>query len=245
MKKAILVLIISIFASQNLLVLASGQYRSKPYKFDGRLKTRVVHYDSQTLKLKVIKNRDKPYSYPVGTVFTGHVIGHKNRRRLSLDEVEKVQLDTATLPGGRVHKLRDKKIKIKPEDYLNYMWKIGGLSFLTAGVTLGIVADVATLGLPIGRGGFAAWYSVYQAYESPEEKSKLKEGVKGFFQGALFPLPQVVMKGDELDVHNGSIIYLGKEPRRHVFAKTFRFFNKIFLKDKTPYIKAALIKKFN
>lgn len=246
MKKFSLVLALVFVFNPFLSARAGGSYATYPYRLDGRLKTKVTFYDAQTIKLRVIKNRKKDYSYPVGSVFTGHILGHNDRRRLSLDEVETFQLDTVRIPGElQARQLINKKIKIKPEDYLNYMWKVGGLSFLTAGVILSITVDAFALGVPVGRGGFSAWYAVYKASESSQDQSKVKEGIKGFFQGALFPVPQLVMKGDELEVHKDSIIYLGKDPRNNIAARTTRFFTKLFYKDKTPYIKAALIKKFN
>jgi hypothetical protein len=46
----------------------------------------------------------------------------------------------------------------------------------------------------------------YEIYDTPKGHSKFKHGAKGFVRGALFPLPDLVMKGQKLPLHEGSTI---------------------------------------
>lgn len=246
MRKTSLVLI-CVMALSSLLGASAGVLNpiGDFYRFDGGLKTKVDYFDTQSIKLRVFENREHYDSYPVGTIFVGRVLSHRRHRKPALDEVYRVRLDQAILPNSEIIKFR-KLIKIKPEDYISNVWKGGSAAFLSAGIALGITVDVASLGLPIGRGGLAAWIAAQEAYNSPEHKSKTKAAAKGFLRGALFPLSLLVVQGDALNIHPGSVIILGKDnPQPNGFVKLKRWFAKLLLKDKTHYISASLIKRDN
>ncbi len=141
--------------------------------------------------------------FPKGTVLHGKFTEHREKRRISRNEIAKVEIASATLPNGSTEKV-NRVLKIIPKSkHRNLRWA-GNTAFLATGVTLGLAADFLTLGLPIGRGGLGVWNGIMDASET--DGSKLKAGAKGFVKGALQPLPWLIMRGSDLNLTQGSIV---------------------------------------
>ncbi len=150
-----------------------------------------------------VTSSEEESAFPKGTVLHGKFTEHREKRRLSRSEIVKVELGSATLPNGSVEKL-DQTLKIIPRSkHRNLRWA-GNTAFMATGLVLGIAADTVTLGLPIGRGGLAAWTAAMDASET--DGSKLKAGAKGFVKGALQPLPWLISRGLDLNLEPGSIV---------------------------------------
>ncbi len=240
--------LISLFLVLNFVfspVVALAHKKHAKYYFDGDLKTEVVMHDENILRLEVIDNSGEDYAYPIGTLFTGHFLSHKNRRFFSLDEVEKFELETARLPDGEVVRLKNKRLKIKADGRFDGAYQFGRSTLSTAGFILSIAVDSLFLGIPVGRGGFALFYTLSALTEAPKCVNKVVEGFKGFLRGALYPLPQILGKGDKLVVHEKSTIMIGHDPYHNVYAKLKRFIGSLLLRDKEKYISAKLIIKTN
>ncbi len=142
-------------------------------------------------------------AFPAGTVLHGKFTEHREKRRISRNEIAKVEITSATLPNGSTEKV-SRTLKIIPKSkHRNLRWA-GNTAFLITGTTLALAADAVTLGLPIGRGGLAAWTAALDASET--DGSKLKAGAKGFIKGALQPLPWLIMRGSDLNLTQGSIV---------------------------------------
>ncbi len=150
-----------------------------------------------------VTGSDDEDAYPAGTVLHGKFTEHREKRRISRSEIVKVEISTATLPNGSIEKVGE-IIKIIPRSKHRNMRWAGNAAFAATGLTLAITTDMFTLGLPIGRGGLAAWNAVLDASET--DGSKLKAGAKGFVKGALMPLPWLIGRGRDLNLTQGSII---------------------------------------
>ncbi len=158
------------------------------------------HQIGSEIAFEVLGSEDNPEAYPKGTVIRAVLIEHRDARRLSRSEVFKAELKSATLPNGSTEELNG-IIKIVPRsEHRNLRWA-GNSVFAATGLVLGLTVDLLTLGLPVGRGGMAAWNAAIEADEAQE--SKLKAGAKGFVKGALMPLPWIVLKGPELNMQAG------------------------------------------
>jgi hypothetical protein len=165
----------------------------------------VIALTDDSIQLKVTKLGDDDENiFPVDTILTGSITGHLPRKHFLRDEKFKVKLNTASFPSGQTEEI-NYRLKIKPRIFLCYR-QLGNLGWATAGGVLALTVDAVTLGLPISRGGRALWEMGYQIYDTPEGGSKIKQGAKGFVKGALFPIPELVMKGEELPLHVGSTI---------------------------------------
>ncbi len=150
-----------------------------------------------------VTGSDEEDAYPAGTVLHGKFTEHREKRRISRNEIAKVEIASATLPNGTTEKV-NRVLKIIPKSkHRNLRWA-GNTAFLATGITLGLAADTVTLGLPIGRGGLAAWTAILDASET--DGSKLKAGAKGFVKGALQPLPWLIMRGLDLNLTQGSVV---------------------------------------
>lgn len=156
------------------------------------------------IDLDVISTEDDD-GFPAGTVLHGKFTEHREKRRISRNEIVKVEIASATLPNGSTEKV-NRVIKIIPKSkHRNLRWA-GNTVFLITGTTLALAADAVTLGLPIGRGGLAAWTAALDASET--DGSKLKAGAKGFVKGALQPLPWLIMRGSDLNLAPGSVVQI-------------------------------------
>jgi len=165
----------------------------------------IVSVSDTQIVFKISK-LDEPSSsaFPVGTVITGSVSHHSEPKRLMRDEKIKLNLHTAQYPSGQTEAISYRMV-LKPRTFINSR-QFGNMAFVTAGGVLSLTTDMLTLGLPISRGGRALWEMSYEIYDTPKGHSKFKHGAKGFVRGALFPLPELVMKGQKLPLHEGSTI---------------------------------------
>lgn len=145
-------------------------------------------------------------AYPKGTVLHGKFTEHREKRRISRNEIAKVELSSATLPNGSTEKLNQTLKVIPRSKHRNLRWG-GNAAFAATGLALSITLDTFTFGLPIGRGGMALWNGVLDATET--DGSKIKAGAKGFVKGALMPLPWLVLHGHDLDLTQGSTVKIG------------------------------------
>jgi|GEM_PF-3204454 len=162
-----------------------------------------------------VTGSDEEDAYPAGTVLHGKFTEHREKRRISRSEIVKIEIASATLPNGTTEKV-NRVLKIIPKSkHRNLRWA-GNTAFLVTGTTLGLAADFLTLGLPIGRGGLAAWNAALDASET--DGSKLKAGAKGFVKGALMPLPWLIGRGLDLNLERGSIVEIGDDGDEYTVA---------------------------
>ena len=198
------------------------------HNFCGGYNTKAKVFARDSIELEVIEVlnlKDYPDSFPVGTRFYGNSIEHRERRRISRDEIRKFHLERAVLPNGKTEAI-DEIVKIRAVKKREVAYWLGNALFSTTGQVLSITLDFVSIGLPVARGGTAIWGMADQIYESREGESKLKEGSKGFVKGALMPLPFIILKGDPLYIHPGSTIVIHKDKNKE-------------------YINAGLIRKYN
>jgi hypothetical protein len=195
MRKNILILIFSVFVANPVF---SAEFSVDHF-------AEIVSLTDSQIVLKVSKlEKDDQKAYPIGTVLTGSVSQHLEPKHFMRDEKLKLNLHTAQYPNGQTESISYRMV-IKPRTFINSR-QAGNLAFVTAGGVLSLTADMLTLGLPISRGGRALWEMGYEIYDTPKGHSKFKHGAKGFVRGALFPLPDLVMKGQKLPLHEGSTI---------------------------------------
>jgi hypothetical protein len=165
----------------------------------------IVSVSDSQIVLKVTELEEQSSSaFPVGTVLTGSVSQHLNPKHFMRDEKIKLNLHTAQYPSGQTEAI-SYRMMLKPRTFINTR-QFGNMAFGTTGVVLSLTTDMLTLGLPISRGGRALWEMGYEIYDTPKGHSKFKHGAKGFVRGALFPIPDLVMKGQKLPLHEGSTI---------------------------------------
>jgi len=165
----------------------------------------IVSLSDSQIVLKVTKLEEQSATaFPVGTVLTGSVSQHLNPKHFMRDEKIKLNLHTAQMPDGKSQSINYRMV-IKPRTFINSR-QFGNMAFVTAGGVLSLTTDMLTLGLPISRGGRALWEMSYEIYDTPKGHSKFKHGAKGFVKGALFPIPDLIMKGQKLPLHEGSTI---------------------------------------
>lgn len=203
-----------LLANLHLNVFASGKSYSELEKlacrFCGAYETKALNFAKDNIELEVVKVSDLekyPASFPVSTKLYGSLCEHRDARRISRDEIRKFHLTKAVLPSGKVESL-DKFIKVRTVRKTETAYWATNSAFLVTGGVLALTADAITMALPIGRGGIALWGFGHYAYEARKGESRLREGAKGFVKGALMPIPFLVLKGDPLYIHPGSVIVL-------------------------------------
>ena len=192
MKRILLALVLSF----NLLAV-----QARP--FDERLHLEVLNYDGKTLSMKVTEGDD---DLPKSTVLYAKVFEHKPNRRFMRSEYIKADLTEAVFPNGTSKNL-NRKLKVRTKRFGGRR-AIGNGVIGTTGLVLGITIDFLAVGLPVARGGLALWNAGYNIHEKDEDQSAIKEGAKGFIKGALFPLPQLVLKSKRLNLKPGSEVVL-------------------------------------
>jgi hypothetical protein len=216
-----------------LLIFLLASFNSAwAFSFNGKLPTKVIQTDDTNLKFEVTKypHSNKALregSYPIGTVFTAKKVAFVERKRFSRDAKLTVELKEAILPNGHREAL-NRKLRIRAVNRQEPLEYTGNVLIGVTGLVLGLTIDALTVALPVVRGGSAVWSAGHYIYEAPEGSSKTKAGLDGFMRGAFRPIPWMILKGDKLDIHKGSIIYIGK-------AKS----------DPDKLMKAGLIKKYN
>jgi len=197
-----------------LIVLSSS--KTFAYDFAGQLDMQVVYLQGHELgqgisfKLREHyeledKTEDSLELFPVGTIFKASFVEHRDARRVSRNEIVKAKIYEADLPNGSSVSMNE-VVKIQKAYKHRYSLFGGRYAFAVAGFVLGTTVDLVTLGLPVGRGGMATWYAAHAVHSNPD--TKLSSGAKGFAKGALYPLPQLVLKGKELNISEGDMLYL-------------------------------------
>lgn len=192
-----------------VLVLLFGQLGSlvSAKDFDERLKLQVVQYDGQSLSLKVAEANN---NFPQSTLLYATVTEHKPNRRLMRSEFIKAKINKAVLPNGTSVAL-DRNLKIRTKRFGGKR-AIGNGVIGTTGLVLGITLDFLAVGLPVGRGGLALWNAGYNIYEKNCDDCAFKEGAKGFVAGALFPIPQLILKSKRLNLEPGSeVVFMSSD----------------------------------
>lgn len=139
----------------------------------------------------------------------------------------------AKLPDGTLEKI-DNNIKFKPRIFIDNSHGIQLLGFAT-GMALKFTIAFWTVGFPAYRGIKGITEAAYAVYNTPIKESKWKEGSKGFVKGVLFPLPELVLKGEELPIHDESYIWIqdAKKEKQNISAFVVKRKN-IYL-DKEKY----------
>lgn len=234
----------------NLPALAGANYsydelkNKKEYNqvFKGKLKTHIVYIDEKNMNLEVLEYEKSPEgSLPAGTIIKGKILDHRNRRWPSLDEVIAVNLYSYQIPG-EIEKNIDNYIKVKPKDTLDIVGDTGNAMFLGTGLVLGITTSVASIALPITRGGLAVWNSFTDWFNASKYDNKWKAAGGGLVRGGLIPVGHLLFKGDYLVVKHNTEIILGRE-RPNFYVRFKDALGRRFIKDKRKYIHADVIKR--
>jgi len=173
---------------------------AKTFTNDHQVK--VINLDDKKIELLVTKTEDDIEGFPEATKLYGTINKHTDRKHFMRDEYLLVDLYQAKLSDGSSEAL-NQQIKIQPRKWLSNK-NYGTALIATTGTVLGLTLDVLTIGFPVARGGKALWESGFSVYNTPKDKSKLKAGTLGFIKGALFPLPELILKGETLNLHQGS-----------------------------------------
>ncbi len=139
----------------------------------------------------------------------------------------------AKLPDGTLEKI-DNNIKVKPRVFLN---SLNGIQLAgdVLSTVLKVTVSVWSAGVPVGRGVKAVSEAAFAVYNTPVKESKWKEGTKGFVKGALFPLPELVLKGEELPIHDESYIWIQDARKEKQNLSAFLVKRKNIYLDKEKY----------
>lgn len=192
--------------------------------FNTKYQMEIIDLEENNLTMLVKKSKkNNKNTLPPGTKLSGHIIKHGERKHFMHDEFYKIKLDLAVLPQGESKKL-NAEIKISPRLLLSKQ-NLSTAVLVSTGGILGLTIDLLSVGLPVLRGGKALLDAGFAIYNSPKNKSKVKAGSIAFVRGALFPLPELILKGEALNLHKGSNIEV--------------------LSDNDQTLKAHLIKKLN
>ena len=133
------------------------------------------------------------------------------------DEYVKLQFEKAIMPDGNEQKV-EQKLKLRPRVAFNTQ-RTGSKVVGTLGLIFNLTLEPAiAIALPVARGGKAVIDSIFAVYNTPEKESKCAQGTKGFFTGLLFPLRELIFKGEQLALHDESYIWIqdAKEHKEQV-----------------------------
>ncbi len=220
MKNLISIVLLASFLSTSFLSASA-------YDFTSDYKARVLSVDESRIQMQITESEPpeggKPF--PIGSVINLSIKEKKSRKRPIRDERYVTTMTSVSLPSGEVIAM-DREFDIKPRKFLNVR-NAGSTVIGTTGLTLGLVIDGLTVGLPVARGGKALWDMGYEIYDTPKDESKAKNGAKGFILGALFPIPQIFMRGRLVDIHKNSIVFISEtdNPEKPVCAFVIRRLN--------------------
>ena len=214
MKKILLALLISLSFMQSV---SSRQFKLKArhyYSLLSDMETRVTKWDGTNLSLEVFEiEKPELTNYRIGTTLLGHVIKNKKAKRFYRDQYLMVQIDEAHFPDGHIE-AEDMKIKIHPRAFLFNKERVGVGLVDAVAFTLGTIFDSTVVGLPISRGGYAVLYSALEIQKRPLDVSRWRAGLVGFSKGIIFPIPQMLAKGHNLDkMQPGARLSLDREKR--------------------------------
>ena len=216
------------------LIFLTSNLTAKAYFFATDLETQVLKLDNENVELVVTDLDDKKEeeAFPIGTILKGKVFEYRFNKHFLRDEYVKVHLYEAHLPNGQVTEI-DNDIKIKPRVMASGKH---GVALLGAGIATALKVTVAvwSVGFPTGRGIKAVSDSAFAVYNTPEKESRLKQGTKGFVKGLLFPLPELVLKGEKLPIHDESYIWIqdAKEDEKKLSAFVVKKKNIYLSQDK-------------
>lgn len=191
-----------------LLIFASSNIKASAYYFATDIETQVLSLDDEKCELIVLSHDDDKEEevFPIGTILRGKFFEYKFKRRLMRDEYVKLHFYEAKLPDGTVQKI-DNDLKVKPRVLVSSKHNIQ-LVGAAIGTALKVTIAVWSVGFPVGRGVKAITDAAYGVYNTPIKESRWKQGTKGFIKGALFPLPELLLKGEEIALHDESYLWI-------------------------------------
>ena len=203
MKKLILIPLIIALTGLNLSPALA-------YDFTSDYKSKVISVSDTKIQLEITEaeEAEEGTPFPVGSILHLSIKEKVAKKRPTRDARYMTMLDSVSLPSGEVVS-QNREFNLKPRKFLNVR-NTGSTLIAAAGLTLTIVIDGLTVGLPVARGGKALWDMGYEIYDTPKSQSKIKNGAKGFVLGALFPIPQLFIRGRSLDIHEGSTIFISE-----------------------------------
>ena len=220
MKNLILIALMVSLLSTNFL-------RAEAYDFTSDYKSKVISVNASDIQLQITEAEaaEEGTPFPVGSILNLRVKEMVAKKRPIRDARYMTMLESVSLPNGEVISL-NREFNLKPRKFLNVR-NTGSVAIGATGLTLGIILDGLTVGLPVVRGGKALWDMGYEIYDTPKSQSKFKNGAKGFILGALFPIPQLFIRGRSLDIHTGSTIFISEtdDPEKPVYGFLVRRLN--------------------
>lgn len=191
-------------------LLNASFLQAQAYDFTSDYKSKVLSVSDTKVQLQITEAEaaEEGTPFPIGSIINLSVKEIVPKKRPIRDARYMTIMDSVSLPSGEVIS-QNREFNLKPRKFLNVR-NAGGTLIGAAGLTLTIVIDGLTVGLPVARGGKALWDMGYEIYDTPKSQSKFKNGAKGFVLGALFPIPQIFMRGRSLDIHEGSTIFISE-----------------------------------
>ena len=227
------------------LLILNNLAPAQAYFFATDLEAQVLTLNDKEIELIVTQHDDKNETevFPIGTIFKGKFFEYSFKKHFLRDEYLKLHLYQAILPNQKIIKV-DKDIKIRPRVIISnkHSIQLGGAILATV---LKFTVAVWSVGFPTGRGIKAVTDSAYAVYDTPSKESKWKQGTKGFVKGALFPLPELVLKGEELPIHNESYIWIQDAKEHEKKLTAFILKRKNIYLHKEKYYQANNIKEPN
>ena len=202
MKKLISVVIVSLLSVSFL--------RASAYDFTSDYKSKVLSVSDTNIQLQITEAEaaEEGTPFPVGSIINLSVKEIFPKKRPIRDAHYATVIDSISLPSGEVIS-SNREFNIRPRKFYNVR-NSGSAVIGATGLTLALVIDGLTIGLPVARGGKALWDMSYEIYDTPKSQSKFKNGAKGFILGAFFPLPQLFIRGRSLDIHKDSTIFISE-----------------------------------
>ena len=191
-----------------ILILLSNNIFAQAYYFATDIETKVISLDEDGCELVVLQHDDKDNEevFPIDTILKGKFYEYNFRRHFMRDEYVKLHFYEAVLPNGTVQKI-DNDIKVRPRVIFNSKHNIQLLGAAASTVLKATIA-VWSVGFPVGRGVKAVTDAAYGVYNTPAKENKWAEGLEGFVLGALFPLPEIILKGEEVPLHDESYLWI-------------------------------------
>lgn len=228
-----------ILLSLFVFILSLGNCQA--YYFATDVETQVTKLTAKDIELIVtrVDDTDENEVYPVGTKLYASIFASSPKKHFVRDEYIKIHVSKAVLPNGTSETV-DKDIKIRPRVFFSLQNSLAATGGVT-GLVLGITIDFLTIALPVVRGGKAVIDSSFAVYNTPRCESKIDQGVKGFVKGALFPLPELIFKGEELPIHDESYLWIqdAKADKKNLTAFLIKRKNIFLTKKKYEEAKSA------
>ncbi len=208
-------------------LLSTSFLQASAYDFTSDYKSKVISISESNIQLQITEAEpaEGGIPYPIGSIINLSVKERIPKKRPLRDARYVTMMNSISLPNGEVINI-NREFDLKPRKLLNVR-NTGSAAIGATGLTLGIILDGLTVGLPVARGGKALWDMSYEIYDTPKDQSKVKNGAKGFILGALFPIPQLFIRGRSLDIHKGSTIFISEtdDPEKPVYGFLVRRLN--------------------